>query len=328
LSTVLLHPTFPADEFTGLRQRKIVESRLRLSRPSTIAYDTAQRILFAGHPAAIAAPSPEALSQITLDMLPTSHRERYTPGSTVVSYIGRVKPAAVVSQLEKLLSGWKAPSVTLVPPPIPQRQTARRIVLVDRPGAAQTELVIGNVIFDRRDPDLFPFAVTNSLLGGNISSRLYRILREEKGYVFSVTSVYTATRFPGFFQVRAGARTDATADAVGIILDQLKRICDEPIPAAELESGKRAVVGNFALNLERPATVLNQSYLRYRYGFSLDYWDRWPAKMSAVTAAEAQAVAQKYMDPARTLVVAVGDASKVRSGLERFGKVELLAPGS
>ena len=90
-----------------------------------------------------------------------------------------------------------------------------------------------------------------------------------------------------------------------------------------LEAGKRAVIGNFALNLERPGTILNQSYLRYRYGFSLDYWDRWPAKMASVSAAEAQGVAQKYMDPSRVLVVAVGDAAKIRGGLEKFGKVEL-----
>ena len=137
-----------------------------------------------------------------------------------------MKPAAFVSQVEKLLGGWKAPDVNTTLPPNPLPQTARRIVLVDRPGAAQTELVIGNLIFDRRDPDLFPFAVANSLFGGNVSSRLFRILRAEKGYVFNVVSVYTATRFPGFFQVRAGARTDATADTVSIVLEQLQRLCD------------------------------------------------------------------------------------------------------
>jgi predicted Zn-dependent peptidase len=110
---------------------------------------------------------------------------------------------------------------------------------------------------------------------------------------------------------------------VGIVLEQLQRLCDEPIPDAELDRGKRAVVGNFALGLERPGTILNQSYLRNRYGFSRDYWERYPAKMMAVTASETQAVARKYMDPARVLVVAVGDAAKIRSGLEKFGKVEV-----
>jgi zinc protease len=322
LSAVLLHPTFPVDEFNGLRQRKVIQARLRTTQPATIAYDTAQRILYGSHPASVLFPPAGALASLTPEALAAWHRERYTPGKTVVSCIGRVKAAAFVSQVEKLLGSWKGPEVNATLPPNPQPQSARRVVLVDRPGAAQTELVIGNLIFDRRDPDLFPFAVANSLFGGSIGSRLVRILRHDKGYVFNVTSVYTATRFTGSFEVRAGTRTDATAETVGIVLEQLKRLCDEPIPAGELDNGKRAVVGGFALNLERPATILNQSYLRYRYGFSLDYWDRYPAKMMAVTPAEAQAVAQKYMDPSRVLVVAVGDAAKIRSGLEKFGKVE------
>jgi zinc protease len=323
MSTVLLQPAFPADEFSGLRQRRMLDARLRLTRPATIASDTAQRILYGSHPAAIASPSAESLASLKADMLQSWHHERYTPAKTVVSCIGRVKPAAFQSQIEKLLGGWKAPDANVSLPPNPQPQTSRRIVIVDRPGAAQTELAIGNITFDRRDPDFFPFSVTNSVFGGGIASRLYRILRSEKGYVFNVNSVFLATRFTGFFQVRAGTRTDATADTVAIVLDQLKRLCDEQIPAAELESAKRSVVANYAMGFERPVTILTQSYLRYRYGFSLDYWERYPARMEAITAAEAQTTAQKYMDPSRVLVVAVGDAAKIRGGLEKFGKIDI-----
>jgi predicted Zn-dependent peptidase len=99
-------------------------------------------------------------------------------------------------------------------------------------------------------------------------------------------------------------------------------MCEEPIPAAELEAGKRGVVGSFALNLEQPAQVMNHSYLRYRYGFSPDYWERYPAKIMAVTAGEAQAVARKFADPSSALIVAVGDAARIRTGPEKFGKVE------
>jgi predicted Zn-dependent peptidase len=90
-----------------------------------------------------------------------------------------------------------------------------------------------------------------------------------------------------------------------------------------LEAGKRGVVGNFALNLEQPSQVINQSYLRYRYGFSPDYWERYPARMMAVTASEAQSVARKYADPTRAQIVAVGDAARIRPALEKFGTVEL-----
>jgi zinc protease len=257
-------------------------------------------------------------------MLAASHRERYTPGNLVVSCIGRVRPAAFASHIEKRLGSWKAPDVNATLPPNPQPATARRIVLIDRPGAAQTELAIGGLLFDRRDPDWFPMLVMNSVFGGGINSRLVRILRYEKGYVFSVQSIATASRFPGVWQVRAATRTDATADSLAIILAQLRRLCDEPIPSAELEAAKRGAVGNFALNLEQPAQVLTQSYLRHRYGFSPDYWERYPAKIMAVTSGEAQVVAQKYLAPDRAHIVAVGDAARIRPALEKLGKVEAL----
>jgi zinc protease len=255
-------------------------------------------------------------------MLGAWHRERYTPGKTTVACIGRVRPAAFASHLEKLLGSWKAADVNAVLPPNPQPASARRVILIDRPGALQTELVIGNLLFDRRDPDWFPMTVMNTVVGAGGGSRLFRILRNEKGYASTVASFYSASRFPGVWQVRAGARADATGDTIAVVLDQLRRLCEEPIPAAELDAAKRSVVGSFALNLEQPLQILTQSYLRYRYGFSVDYWDHYAAKLNAVTAAEAQGVARKYLDPNRAIIVAVGDASKIRGGLEKLGYVE------
>src|SRR5690242_10965303 len=201
---MMLHPTFPADEFNGLRQRRIVDSRMRLSRPQTIARDTAQGILFNGHPAGAPAPPPESLAALTPESLASWHRERYTPAKTVVSCIGRVRPSAFVAQIEKLLGGWKAAEANVTLPPNPPPATARRILLIDRPGAAQTELVAGGLLFDRRDPDFFPFTVTNIVLVGSPNSRLYRILRNEKGYAFNVIGTYATPRFPGFWEIRAG----------------------------------------------------------------------------------------------------------------------------
>jgi len=322
LTSLVLHPTFPADEFSGVRQRMLVLARLRVTRPANVAQDRAYELIFGSHPAARFTPPPASLATITPEMLAAWHRERYTPGNLVVSCIGRVRSAAFASHIEKRLGSWKAPDANVVLPPNPLPATARHIVLIDRPGAAQTELVIGGLLFDRRDPDWFPMLVMNSVFGGGISSRLVRILRYEKGYVFSVQSIATASRFPGVWQVRAATRTDATADSIAIVLEQLRRLSEEPIPSAELEAAKRGAVGNFALNLEQPAQVLTQSYLRHRYGFSTDYRERYPAKIMAVTSGEAQAVAQKYLAPDRAHLVAVGDAARIRPALEKLGKVE------
>ena len=164
--------------------------------------------------------------------------------------------------------------------------------------------------------------VLNHALGGSSSSRLFRELRDEKGYAYNAQSLVSAYRFPGFWRLRAGVRTDATAESITLMLAQLKRICDEPMPAEELGESQSAVVGRFALNLEQPQQVMSLSYLRQRYGFSADYWERYPAKLMAVTAGEIQAVAQKYLRPERAHIIAVGDASKIRGALAKLGPVE------
>jgi zinc protease len=319
---VVLHPSFPADEFSTLKQRWRVRGRLRMTQPSSLAYDTLQHLIYGTHPAAISFPSAESFATVTPEMLAQWHRERYTPGKAVVLCIGRLRTANFTSRMEKLLGSWKAADASSPPLPPPQPASARRIVLIDRPGAAQTELAVGGLSMERRDPDYIAMLVLNGVLGGTISSRLVRILRDEKGYSADPSSVFNAYRFPGFWHVRTAVRTDATEDSLAIVLEQLRRLCDEPVPDDELERAKSNAVGSFALRLEQPLQVINQSYLRYRYGFSANYWDRYPVKVNSVSAADIQAVAQKYLAVERAQIVAVGDAARIRPALDKLGKVE------
>jgi zinc protease len=321
-TAVVLHPAFPADEFSAVKQRWRVRGRLRLTQPANLADDALTRLIYGTHPASVALPSGESVATLTPEILAQWHRERYTPAKTVVLCIGRVRHSAFVSQMEKLLGAWKAAEGNPSPPPPPQPASARRIVLIDRPGAAQTELAIGGLLMERRDPDFIAMEVLNVALGGTVSSRLFRILRDEKGYSYNPVSVYNALRFAGSWRVKAAVRTDATADSIAIVLEQLRRLRDEPIPAGELDRAKSNLVGNFALRLEQPLQVITQSYLRYRYGFSADYWERYPAKVNSVSAAEIQAVAQKYLAAERAQIVAVGDAARIRPALDKLGKVE------
>jgi zinc protease len=121
---------------------------------------------------------------------------------------------------------------------------------------------------------------------------------------------------------RATVRGDATAESLDIMLAQLRQLCDQPLAAEELERAKRAAVGGFALTLESPSQLLTNSYLRFRYGFSADYWERYPAKINAVTPGEIQAAAQKYCNPERVQIVLAGDAAPFRGAIEKLGRVE------
>jgi zinc protease len=320
LCGVVRQPTFPADDFQNLRQRWI--AGLRMRRPGALADQRLQQLVYGKHPAAVTIPTAAELASLTPEMLAAWHRERYAPSNTVIGCVGRVRSSDFRDRVEKLLGSWSGPNVQPALPPPPEPLTARRIILIDRPEARQTEIAIGGLLFDRRDADLFPFILLNGVLGNGFGSRFQRILRREKGYAFSAYSNYSAGRYPGMWRGRASVRGDATTESLDIMLTQLRQLCDQPLAAEELERAKRAAVGGFALTLESPSQVLTNSYLRFRYGFSADYWERYPAKINAVTPGEVQAVAQKYCNPERVQIVLAGDAAHFRGAIEKLGKVE------
>jgi predicted Zn-dependent peptidase len=159
------------------------------------------------------------------------------------------------------------------------------------------------------------------VLGAGAASRLFLNLREEKGYTYGVYSSFAASKFPGPWRAGGDLRTDVTEGAMNEFMKELNRIRDEKVPEKELDEARHAVVAGFALSLEQPTQVLQLAVERKIYGFPVDYWDTYPANIAAVSAADIQRVAQKYIDPQTMQVVAVGDASKIKAVMEKFGPV-------
>lgn len=313
-------PAFPADEFQQMRQRS--EAGLRLQRPADLADQRLLHMIYGKHPAGNSPYSAEALASFTPEILAAWHRERYTPFNTVILCIGKVRPPELRAKAENLLGDWRGSNVAPPLPPAPEPPASRNIALMDRPGATQTLIQIGALVIDRRSPDYFPMLLLNQVLGTGMSSRFIRILRREKRYAFGAGSGFTAGRFAGIWRARANVRADATMDSLEIMLDQLRQMCDGLLLSEELEKAKRAATGAFAVGLEEPSEVLRHCYQRFRYGFSTDYWDRYPAKIEAVTAREIQAAAQKYLNANRLQIVLSGDLSRWRGAVEKLGPVQ------
>jgi predicted Zn-dependent peptidase len=118
-------------------------------------------------------------------------------------------------------------------------------------------------------------------------------------------------------------RTEVTEGALTEFFHEIRRIREEKVPGDELEASKRSIAASFALSLEQPTRVLNFAVARKIYGLPADYWDTYPARIMAITADDVQRVARKYLNPDALQLVAVGDAGKIRSVLEKYGAVEL-----
>ena len=323
MADLLLNPSFPADELAKLKQRQKVQLVQERQQPRFLASEQFNKAVYGTHPAAIIASTPEAIDGLTSEKLAKWHKERYTPQNTILGVAGDVNPKEFIAKLNAWLAKW--PKNEFKPAPVPATSPVkeRRVFVVDRANSVQTTLAMGNIAITRTSPDYPGMVVMDQILGAGASGRLFLNLREAKGYTYGVYSRFIADKYAGPFRAGGDARTEVTEGAMTEFWNEFKRIRDEKVPDTELDDARRAVVAGFALSLEHPSQLLDFAETRKIHGLPADYWDKYPAQISAVSAEDVQRVARKYVDPETMQVVAVGNAQKIVPMLEKYGKVQL-----
>ncbi len=321
---VLLHPSFPADELAQYRSRAKPALLQQRAQPGFLALQTMSRALYGNYPAAVVSSTPESLDALTPELLANWHDVHYAPQNTTLAISGDVHADILIPKLRQSLAEWKRSKETVKLQPAPPPATQAKVYLVDRPGSVQTTLLMGNLAIDRTNPDYPALVVLNEVLGAGSASRLFLNLREEKGYTYGVYSNVVARKYAGPWTAGGDLRTEVTGGAMTEFLRELNRIRDEKVPDEELDAAKRTVVASFALSLESPQQLIGYAITRKAYNFPADYWDKYPAQITAITADDVQRVAKKYINPATMQLVAVGDAGKIKSVLEKYGPLEMV----
>jgi zinc protease len=318
---VLLNPSFPADEWDRLKTRVRTGLVQQRTQPGFLSSERFSKVVFGDHPAGRVSATPETLKAITREAMIEYHRTRFVPDHALIAFAGDVTLADARKLVEIKLAAWKKagtskPAVT-DPPPV----GAAKVYLVTRPGSVQTSLMVGTQSMTRTDPDYVPLTVANRVLGGAMG-RLFRHLREEKGYTYGVGSGFSALQHRGQWSASTNVRTEVTDPALTDLMAEIGEMRDTPVPEKELMDARRAIVASFALSLEAPEQMLGYYVQNWMYNLPADYWDTYPAKINAVTAAQAQAAARKYWDPAKLQIVAVGDA-KITDSMKKRGTLEI-----
>lgn len=319
---MLLHPAFAAGEWDRYRARTKPQFVQLRTNPGFLANEMFNKVIFESHPAARVFGSPAALDSISAADLAAFHRSHYVPDHAVLAFAGDITLAQARALAEKYLESWKASGTSKPTVSDPSPLGPVKVYLVNRPNSVQTTLYVGTQGLTRMNPDYVPLAVANRVLGG-VMGRLFRHLREEKGYTYGIFSNISSDPFVGSWTATTNVRTEVTEPALRDLLDEVRQMRELPVPEKELADSKRALVAQFALSLESPNQILGYSLDTWELGLPADYWDAYPAKISAVTSAQAQAAARKYWDASRLAIVAVGDASKIRDILAKFGQVEI-----
>ncbi|RPJ86761.1 MAG: insulinase family protein [Acidobacteria bacterium] len=316
VADVALRPTFPTEELERKRMQLLTRLLQARDEPSSVASVLFNRTLYgATHPYGVSSFLDEAtIRSFKVEDIRRLHSSVFFPNNATLIVVGAVKPETLLPKLESAFSAWKPGQ-----PPAPAAGEAkqvpeRAIFLVDKPGAPQSELRVGLIGAPRLTDDYFTLLTVNSILGGSFTSRLNSNLREKNGYSYGAGSSFGFRLWPGPFMIRTAVQTEVTDKAVTEILKELEAI-RQPIAADELDRGKNYVALRFPARFQSVGEIADQLQELVTYGLPDSYFNDFVGRILAVTQADAQKAAQKYLDPGRIAIVVVGDRAKIEPGL-------------
>ncbi len=270
--------------------------------------------LYGSHPYGHTALGSEgAVRATTVDEVRAFHRDVYLGARPTLVAVGDISHDEVVKHADRVWPPFAGANHDVSPAsePAAPPSTRSRIALIDRSGAAQSELRIGRVAAARSTPDYPALTVMNTALGGAFVSRINLKLREEKAFTYGARSAFDYRRQPGPFVVQASVQTDATTEAIADVLKEVAAIGgDRPITAVELARAHAALTRGYPRNFETADQIARALAQLVLHDLPDDYFDRFVADVKRVTEADVLDVARRYLLAHDMQAVVVGDRER------------------
>jgi predicted Zn-dependent peptidase len=309
---VALRPTFPADELARKKRERLTTMLQWRDEPRVLATIALNRALYGSqHPYGV----PSIGNEQTLQFITRADCERFHgawfhPNNATLIVVGDVHMVDIQRKLESAFGSWKPGNAVAPALPPMEQVSSRSVILVDKPGAPQTEIRIGRIGVSRVTPDYFQLTVMNTILGGSFTSRLNNNLREEHGYTYGAGSSFDFRPLPGPFVAGAAVQTGVTDKALTEFMKELNSI-REPVGAQELKRGKNYVALSFPGEFQRVDQIAGQLEELMTYNLPDSYFNTYISNLLVVNAADVQRVARATIDPERVVVVLAGDRSTI-----------------
>ncbi|MGE3706813.1 MAG: M16 family metallopeptidase [Vicinamibacterales bacterium] len=321
LADVVRRPSFPSEEVERQRASRLASVVQQRENPGAVATTVMAAALYGpGHPYGYTELGTEASNKaMSREDLQRFWSQHFVPNNAALIVSGQIGVSDLKSIVEKVFGDWAkgAPTQPVLPAPA---TTNARLVLVDKPGAPQTQLRVASIGVPRATPDYEAIEVLNDSLGGLFSSRINLNLRERNGYSYGARSQFVFRRGAGPFLVATGVRTEVTAPAVTEILKEVRGIRDNPPSGDELTLAKDSQIRSLPAQFETSGRVTASTANLYVYDLGLDYYSTLAGRIAAIDTAQVKAAADKHLEPEKLVVIAVGDRSRIEGDL---GKLKL-----
>jgi zinc protease len=319
---LLTDAAFPANEISLERDRTVQEIQISRSQPQVVALEAMRRRLFGRHPYGLVFPEPAAVAKVGRAALKRIYDGAIGPRGAIMILVGDVPPQRALDDVESALAGWRGRTRKAElpdPPPIRPGPT----VIVDRPGAVQTNIRIAGDGLPVGHPDSYALQVANTIFGGAFMSRLIQNLREDKGYTYSPHSSLPNLKHKSLFEISADVGTEVTAASLVETRYELGRMAALDVEKEELEGAQRYLSGIQAIRIQSQRGLAGSLAGLVVYGLDVGYLKDYARRIAAVTVADVHEVGLRFFAPSRLVTLLVGDAGRIAKDVEALEPVKV-----
>ncbi|MGH9579062.1 MAG: M16 family metallopeptidase, partial [Terriglobales bacterium] len=260
----------------------------------------------------------ESMSKLSPDEVRKFYGDHYRLGGAIIAVAGDVTAAEIAPLLDAELSGLAGTVPPQAAPPNPEVPHGIHAEVIDR-DLTQANIALGFAGIARSNPDYYRVSVMNHILGaGGFGSRLMDVVRSKAGLAYSIGSSFEAGFFPGAFEVSLQTKNQSANEAIRLIVQQLREIQERPVEDVELDRAKKFLIGSFPLRIDRQGAIASFMLQIELYGLGLDYAQKYPGYISAVSKQDVLEVARRYLHPDSVIVVAVANQQEAKIDTSRL----------
>jgi zinc protease len=319
LADVVRNPAFAEEEIDRQKQQALSGLQVSQNDPDYLASVVFDRLVYGFHPYGLPnSGTAESLAAVTRQDIQEFHGRFFVPNNMILAVVGDVTSEEAFGAAERVFGKWPRQDVAaqkLVEPPPP----TRRVVIIDKPDAVQTEIRVGHLGIPRKHADYMAVDLAFKILGGEGANRLHRVLRSERGLTYGASADIQTLKQTGDFVAETDTRTDTTGEALRLIFEEYSRLRRDRVHERELADAQAYLAGNFPLTIETPDAIATQVLNAVFYELPLEEIPTYRERVQAVGPDDVQRAARTYVHPDRLAVVLVGNAAAFLPQLKGLG---------
>jgi len=325
MNDIVMNPAFSPAELERDQQQSLSNLVANMQDADFVADAVFERVVFGMHPYGhLQGGTLRSVPKIKRDDLVRFHDTYYAPNISALALVGDLPTSESFKLAEQWFGTWHrkeiAPQQEIEIPKLDGRQ----IVIIDKPDSVQTKIRVGHTTVARKDPDYFNVLVASYVLGGSGSGRLDQTLRVERGLTYGAYAAVEPHRGLGDFYTTTDTRTPKTAEAVQLVLDELRKFRASEVPADELRNAKSYIIGSFPLTIEVPNDLANRLTTVYLYDLGDNYLKTFRDRLGDVSASDVLRIAKDKISAENVGIVLVGKSDEFKTEIEKLGKIEVI----